>query len=60
MARSNRYFHAPLLLKLLQYRSPKTPINQGFVLPMTLGLGLIMTIVGLTMIARSRDRKSVV
>ncbi|MDR9402971.1 MAG: hypothetical protein RI580_05970 [Halothece sp. Uz-M2-17] len=59
MARSNQYFHAPLLLKLLQYRSPKTVINQGFVLPMTLGLGLIMTIVGLTMIARSSDNKKI-
>lgn len=29
--------------------------NQGFVLPMVVGLGLIMTLVGLTMIGRSSD-----
>ncbi|QDZ38811.1 hypothetical protein FRE64_01985 [Euhalothece natronophila Z-M001] len=31
--------------------------NQGFVLPMMIGLGLIMTLVGLTMIGRSSDEQ---
>lgn len=37
--------------------SKSTENNQGFVLPMMIGLGLIMTLVGLTMIGRSSDEQ---
>lgn len=52
-----RFNHFPylLFLKLLKSYSPKGSANQGFVLPFMFGLGLIMTVVGLTMIARSSD-----
>ncbi|QDZ39285.1 hypothetical protein FRE64_04670 [Euhalothece natronophila Z-M001] len=41
------------LIKALQHSHNKN--HQGFVLPMMIGLGLIMTVVGLTMIGRSSD-----
>jgi len=44
MAPNNRFF-----LNLLQYYS-RNQAKQGFVLPTLIGLGLIMTVVGLTMI----------
>ncbi|MDR9402972.1 MAG: hypothetical protein RI580_05975 [Halothece sp. Uz-M2-17] len=51
-----------LYLKLLNssYFSKKkyAEANQGFVLPMIIALGLIMTVVGLTIVARSSDNKA--
>ena len=41
------------LIKALQHSHNKD--HEGFVLPMMIGLGLIMTVVGLTMIGRSSD-----
>jgi len=49
MAPNNRFF-----LTLLQYYS-RNHAKQGFVLPTLIGLGLIMTVVGLTMIGRSSN-----
>jgi len=50
MAPNNRFF-----LTLLQYYSRNNNAKQGFVLPTLIGLGLIMTVVGLTMIGRSSN-----
>lgn len=50
----------PLFFKIIRYYSPKTNAKQGFVLPMMIGLGLIMTVVGLTMIGRSSDDQQTV
>lgn len=45
-------------LKILQYYSKQGTPSQGFVLPIMVGLGLIMMIVGLTMVARSGDSQT--
>lgn len=44
-----------LFLKLIRYYASQNRANQGGVLPLLIGLGLIMTVVGLTMIGRSSD-----
>lgn len=49
--------HNRFTYKLLQYYAANQTANQGFVLPMIIGLGLIMTVVGLTMIGRSSDQE---
>lgn len=49
-----KYYHR-FILALLSYCYPKTATNQGFVLPLIVGFGLIMTIAGLTMIGRSSN-----
>jgi len=51
MTPNNRFF-----LNLLQYYS-RDRAKQGFVLPTLIGLGLIMTVVGLTMISRSSNEQ---
>jgi len=52
MIRQNRLFY-----KLLQHYISHNTANKGFVLPMVIGLGLIMTVAGLTMVIRSSDQQ---
>jgi len=52
MIRQNRLFY-----KLLQHYTSHNAANKGFVLPLVIGLGLIMTVAGLTMVIRSSDEQ---
>jgi len=55
MARQNS--RSVILTKLLNYLSVRQASSQGFVLPLVIGLGLIMTVAGLTMVVRSSDNQ---
>jgi len=52
MMRQNRLFY-----KLLQHYTSHNTANKGFVLPLVIGMGLIMTVAGLTMVIRSSDQQ---
>jgi len=50
---ANQNYISVILTKLLNHLSVKKTSSQGFVLPLVIGLGVIMTVAGLTMVVRS-------
>jgi hypothetical protein len=49
--------NSKLKLALIRHLAAKSSNSQGFVLPMVIGLGLVITLIGITMIVRSGDDK---